>query len=284
MNSRTAAERIARMIATGGAASLTAEDRKTAHLIIEQAMEDRDRGLFVDSYPISGPFRRELYPRHLEFFDAGRFCRERCFMGGNRVGKTYAGGYEMVCHLTGSYPVWWTGKKFDEPIRAVASGKTNETVRDIVQQQLLGDVRKNAKGRNAPVCNAFIDRDFIVPDSATYRTGVQRLVESVRIRYRDSKYEQSYLSFKAYEQGRGSFEGVARHVIWMDEEPDPEVYEECLMRTATIRGGGIIYITFTPLDGITAVVKKFLPASFKPRPAPIVPIVPMIRRNRRISI
>ncbi len=54
-------------------------------------------------YPDTGPLRRELYQKHLEFFRAGAKYRERCFMAANRVGKTEgAGGYELTCHLTGA--------------------------------------------------------------------------------------------------------------------------------------------------------------------------------------
>ena len=50
----------------------------------------------IDSYyPDDGPLRRELYPKHLEFFRAGIEHRERCFLAANRVGKTEGvGGYE----------------------------------------------------------------------------------------------------------------------------------------------------------------------------------------------
>ena len=52
-------------------------------------------------YPDTGPIRRDLYQKHLEFFRAGAKYRERCFMAANRVGKTEgAGGYELTCHLT----------------------------------------------------------------------------------------------------------------------------------------------------------------------------------------
>ncbi len=39
-------------------------------------------------YPDTGPLRRSLYQKHLEFFRAGAKYRERCFMAANRVGKT----------------------------------------------------------------------------------------------------------------------------------------------------------------------------------------------------
>src|SRR6478735_11155176 len=92
-------------------------------------------------YPDSGPLRRELYPKHLEFFAAGAVHRERLFMAANRVGKTEGvGGYETTLHLTGAYPPWWEGRRFDRPVNAWAAGKTNETTRDIVQSKLFGRV------------------------------------------------------------------------------------------------------------------------------------------------
>ncbi len=75
-------------------------------------------------YPDTGPLRRSLYQKHLEFFRAGRTYRERCFIAANRVGKTEgAGGHEMTCHLTGRYPDWWEGRRFSGPVRAWAAGK-----------------------------------------------------------------------------------------------------------------------------------------------------------------
>jgi phage terminase large subunit-like protein len=59
-----------------------------------------------------------------------------------------------------------------------------------------------------------------------------------------------------YEQGRKSFEGTAKDFIWCDEEPPEACYTEMLMRTMTTKG--IVYITFTPLQGMSEVVKGFL--------------------------
>ena len=48
-------------------------------------------------YPETGPLRRELYPRHMEFFAAGARHNERLFLGRNRVGKSEAvGAFECV--------------------------------------------------------------------------------------------------------------------------------------------------------------------------------------------
>src|SRR6516165_7127907 len=73
-------------------------------------------------YPIAGPLRRDLYPKHLAFFRAGAERRERAFLAANRVGKSEGvGGYEITLHLTGRYPDWWKGRRFSRPITAWAA-------------------------------------------------------------------------------------------------------------------------------------------------------------------
>lgn len=44
--------------------------------------------------------------------------------------------------------------------------------------------------------------------------------------------------------------------VWMDEEPPMDIYSEALTRTNAT--GGIVFITFTPLLGMSAVVRRFL--------------------------
>jgi phage terminase large subunit-like protein len=66
----------------------------------------------------------------------------------------------------------------------------------------------------------------------------------------------SVLGIKSYEQGRQSFEGTAKPVIWDDEEPPGDVYTEQLYRTVTTKG--IVLVTFTPLQGMSDVVRGFL--------------------------
>src|ERR1039457_243471 len=100
--------------------------------------ENGSRAKLYAMFPDQGPYRRELYPRHVEFLAAGATFRERLFMAANRTGRTETGAYEMACHLTGRYPDWWQGRRFSEPINAWACGTTNGTTRDIVQDKLLG--------------------------------------------------------------------------------------------------------------------------------------------------
>lgn len=198
-------------------------------------------------------YAREKYPKHLEFFRVGATHRERCFMAANRVSKTLGGGgYETTCHLTGLYPEWWDGKRFKGPVRGWACGKTNETTRDIVQATLLGETKHGA--RKTVTGTGLIPADRLNLEEMTWKQGVADLVDTIKVRHVSGSY--SLLGFKSYQQGRGAFEGTAQHFIWDDEEPPLDIYGEQLIRLATT--GGILYLTFTPLEGRSDVVKQFM--------------------------
>ena len=69
----------------------------------------------------------------------------------------------------------------------------------------------------------------------------------------------STLLFKSYEQGRAAWQGETLHGVWFDEEPPMDVYMEGLTRTNAT--DGIVMITFTPLRGLSDVVRLFLSES-----------------------
>src|SRR5215472_14191587 len=103
------------------------------------SMADLDEAIRIQAenridyfYPDTGPLRRELYPKHLAFFAAGKEYRERMLMAGNRVGKSTVGAYETTVHATGHYPAWWEGRRFDHAISWIVAGDTNLTTRDIL--------------------------------------------------------------------------------------------------------------------------------------------------------
>src|SRR5262249_24015876 len=50
--------------------------------------------------------------------------------------------------------------------------------------------------------------------------------------------------------------GETLDFIWFDEEPPPDVYLEGLTRTNVSRGP--VWLTFTPLTGVSTVVKRYL--------------------------
>ena len=242
-------------------ASLPPEDVEAFLKQLWQLEEQEKYGKFGAFFPDKGPLRRELYRKHMEFFKVGALYRERCFMAGNRVGKTIAGTYETTCHLTGNYPDWWEGRVFKTPIRAWVAGKTNETTRDILQNELLGNISFTGQ-RKIVDGTGLIPRDLlgVEPGQMSWKAGVADLVDTIKVRHKLGGWSE--LGLKSYQQGRGSFEGTARHLIWFDEEPPLDVYGEALIRTATTKG--LIMLTFTPLEGLSDVVQSFLPKEMRP--------------------
>jgi phage terminase large subunit-like protein len=189
----------------------------------------------------------------MRFFEAGKTYLDRAVIAGNRVGKTEGiGGYELTCHLTGIYPKWWKGYRFNKPIKAWASGKTGKTTRDILQSKLLGPIDQIGTG--------IIPGDHIV-NFKRAGGGIPDQIESATIRH-SSGMGNSLLVFKSYEQGRGAFEGTEQDVILLDEETPADIRSECLLRlmaTGKSNLQGLLILTFTPLDGLTDIVLTYLP-------------------------
>jgi phage terminase large subunit-like protein len=70
---------------------------------------------------------------------------------------------------------------------------------------------------------------------------------------------ESSVGFKSYDQGREKFQGETLEGAWADEECDEDIYTELLTRTNV--GLKPILMTFTPLMGMSNVVRRFYPAA-----------------------
>ena len=225
--------------------------RSAIYLILQEIRRRTEADKLDQLYPDEGQLRRELYDKYIEAFAAGAEHNERAVLGGNRVGKTLGiGGYETAVHLTGLYPHWWPGKRYNHPILVWAAGTKSQKVRDVNQKMLLGklDQRKGftqASGGLIPA--ARVGR-------LTRKTGVADSVDQVVIKHVNG-YE-NICTFKSYEEGRTSFEAEAVDFIWLDEESSKGIYDECKMRILTTHGS--ILATFTPVEGLTETVLSIL--------------------------
>jgi phage terminase large subunit-like protein len=184
------------------------------------------------------------YPKQREFHNAGKTFRERLLMAANQVGKTFAAAMELAMHTSGAYPAWWEGYWFDRAIRAWACGETSEVVRATIQLLLLGEPGQHGTG--------------CIPKSALVEVvparGLADLADVIRVQHVSG--DISTISLKAYSQGRERFQGATIDYLWLDEEPDPEIFSEALTRTNIARGPSVL--TFTPLKGMSTVVKRYL--------------------------
>ena len=174
-------------------------------------------------------------------------AQQRLLMAGNRVGKSFCGAMEVAYHATGKYPSWWAGKRFNRPVRCWAGGVSNETTRDVCQKELVGQPDDpTAKGTGS------IPLDDI--GTTVRKAGVPNAINSVVVKHTTGGY--SRIGFKAYEMGKEKWMGESVDVIWLDEEPPQGIYSQALTRTAD--KGGIVFMTFTPEQGMTETVAQFV--------------------------
>jgi len=207
--------------------------------VLSALQSEKQRRLTEDRLKYYDP-----YPKQLEFHAAGAAHRERLLMAGNQLGKTLAGGFEAAIHATGRYPRWWQGKRFDRPTIGWACGVTGEVVRDTVQRVLVG--RPGQTGTGA------IPKDAIA--ELVSARGIPDLLDSIKVTHVSGS--QSVIGLKSYLSGREKFQGETLSWVWLDEEPPMDIYSEALTRTNI--GANPVWMTFTPLLGMSEVVRRFL--------------------------
>lgn len=203
-------------------------------------------------------YRYKPYKKQRDFHEAGAKFRERALFAGNQLGKTLAGAHELAMHLTGLYPDWWTGHRYDRPIIAWVGADTNETSREVVQPALLGTEEANL---NSPdLGTGAIPRDKI--ERVTKRqAGVIDVVDQIWVHHKTGGLSRAVL--KSYDQKRKAWQGKKVDYGWLDEEPPFDIYSEMLTRTNAAKNAkgefdGRLACTFTPLQGRTKVVQRFI--------------------------
>ena len=194
------------------------------------------------------------YDYQKELYKAGSDYKRRFLMGANRIGKSFGMAYEMSAHLTGIYPDWWEGHRFEKPILAWAIGITGESTQNVLQKELFGT--ENAKFEEDIGTGAIPKKDIV----SLERDGSR--ITSARIKH---KLGVSTLQFKSTAQGEHTLMGATVDFVWMDElDPirDLQFYSQCVTRTGTT--GGHVVITATPENGLTPLVAQFQDAQELP--------------------
>jgi len=199
-------------------------------------LEQRIRESRIDRYA--------PYLKQQAFHAAGAKSRERLFRAGNQLGKTIAGGAEATYHATGAYPEWWQGRQIGQASAGWVGGPSGELVRDGPQRVLLGPPGEWGTG--------MIPKARIIDISRAQ--GIKDAVDTVSVAHINGG--QSRIKFKTYDQGRVRWQAETLDWVWFDEEPPEDIYIEGLSRTNAT--GGFVYLTFTPLQGVSTVVMRFL--------------------------
>ncbi len=184
------------------------------------------------------------YEKQRQFHEAGATYRERMFFAGNRLGKSLSVAMEISMHLTGIYPPDWRGKRFHHAVRWGVASETGLLTRDGIQTLLFGAPSQELGTGTVPLENIV---------RVVKSNGVPGLFDYVVVRHESGGESICYL--RSYDQGRERIQAMDLHGFSFDEEPPEDYYFEALTRTNTTLGP--ITLSFTPLKGMSRVVKRF---------------------------
>lgn len=178
--------------------------------------------------------------KQLAFHATGLIAKERAFFAGNRCGKSLCTSAEWCMHLTGNYPDWWNGYRYDKAINIWVAGVTNAETYQSLKKYYVGDIG----------IEGFIHSSLIVrkePQKHLYY--IQHASGGV-----------SKIRFKSYEQGEDAWQAETLDGVHMDEEPPAKIYSEAITRTAStsLTHHGMITLSMTPLKGVTSIMLKYM--------------------------
>ena len=181
-----------------------------------------------------------------QFFKTGHSAR-RGILAANRIGKTVSTCYETAMHLTGLYPEWWEGHRFDSPITAMVAGEGWSQVAMVLQNELLGtqDIKIKEQLGTGAIPRHCIIQDTMRNDGAN----------CMGVEVRHISGQKSYLLFANYTQEVRQMQGFKLNLAVFDEQPPDDFFSEIVTRTATTQGQ--VLCSFTPLKGLNGLVSKF---------------------------
>lgn len=144
----------------------------------------------------------------------------RALFWGNRVGKTEWGAQEVARYGLNKHP----HRSIGAPVEIWCACPSYDAQEETTQKKLLTYLPENAI------------------DHVDYLRG--RIIKKMVLK------NGTIISFKSYEQGREKFQGAGKRLIWFDEEPPRDIWEECFVRVEA----GVqldILLTMTAVKGMT---------------------------------
>lgn len=144
----------------------------------------------------------------------------RALFWGNRVGKTEWGAQETTRYATNDHPHRFIG----EPVEIWCACPSFDAQEETTQKKLL----------------SYIPEHEV--EHVDYLRG--KIIKKMLLK------NGSIITFKSYEQGREKFQGSGKRLIWFDEEPPKDIWEECFVRVEAGQQLDVI-LTMTAIKGMT---------------------------------
>ena len=181
-----------------------------------------------EQYKRNPLLRYEPHAKQAEFHVAP-FPALRAFFGGNRSGKTTAGGVDTIVQAIPRELVpahLQAFKRWDPPFfcRVVTPDLTNTLEGVVLETFRQWTPREALKG-------------------GSFEKAWDKQLRMLRFK------EGSWIQFFSNDQDRDKFGGAALHRTWYDEEPRQDIRQECLTRLIDFDGEEIF--TMTPFSGMS---------------------------------
>lgn len=144
----------------------------------------------------------------------------RALFWGNRVGKTEWGAQEVARYLLADHPY----RDVSGHVEIWAACPSYDAQEETTQPKLL---------------------KYIPEDQIAHRDHIRgKILKKLVLK------NGNFITFKSYEQGREKFQGAGKRLIWFDEEPPKDIWEECFVRVEA----GVqldVILTMTAIKGMT---------------------------------
>ena len=208
--------------------------REEAFAVVEAMQKKRKELHFAkywEPYEAQKPILK-LFTKDIKIFG---------ILGGNRSGKTEMGAFIATAWALGKdyfkdEPAWDFVKDLpipDPPNNIWVVGLDFATLRDVIWFEKL------RVGRNHP--------PLLPKDENAYK----KIVDSS---FQVFLENGSIITGKSADSGREKFQGASVDLVWIDEEPEVEIYDECYQRTSDCAGK--ILVTLTPLTDTASGVRE----------------------------
>ncbi|MBH1979956.1 hypothetical protein I8H89_00370 [Candidatus Saccharibacteria bacterium] len=149
----------------------------------------------------------------------------RVLFWGNRVGKTEWGGQEASMYAAVQHPF----KALKPPYEIWSACPSYDVQEHTTQQKLLRYIPPKS-----------IEKIVYLRD---------KIIKKIELKHGIT------ILFKSYEQGREKFQGAGVRLIWFDEEPPKDIWDESFVRIEAGQQLDVI-MTMTPIKGMTWVYDR----------------------------
>lgn len=223
--------------------TLPAEEQELALLAFEEKRKEQHAAKYWASEP-DEKYQRFFDQIEDDFKKLTSDIKIYALLGGNRSSKTERGAFIAVAWLLGKEyfqdePAWRYVRDLPIPDHGVniwAVGLDFSVIRDVIWNEKL------RRGHRHPGLLPFSESPLI--------TRISDSEFQVQV---DVNGRKSTLTCKSAEAGREKFQSASIDLLWLDEEVEEEIFDECFQRTVDC--GGKIILTLTPLADVSSGVK-----------------------------